>query len=315
MSNNKVVIITINYNQNQYTLDCINSVLKSDYPNFQIMLLDNGSTDENIKKLERLLPVDNRIILKKIKNNRGYVGGINFGLEESSKLNPGYYLIMNNDTIIDKSAINELVTTSNRYEQKAIVSGKVYHYDRPNVIQLTGLVFSDFRFLKGTSPGKDEPDIGQCDEEAERDSLDDIFWLLPASIVNDIGYYCNYYFLYAEQGDYAQSARRKGYKLIYTPAAKIWHKGSLTSGDSNRKALPVCFWRGKSTFIFLYRNLKKRYFFLRISEILIKQNVKYLLRKGEEKKQIKANLTGYYAGIKWAFNKKPDTGYNPYLNN
>ncbi len=313
MNNSKVIIITLNYNQNDYSLACIDSLLNSNYTNFQIMLIDNGSTEENTQELERILPIDYRLILKKIKKNRGYVGGINYGLEEGSKLNPDYFLIMNNDTIIDDKAITELVKAADKYEQNAIVSGKVYHYDQPNVIQLTGLIFSDHKYLIGKSPGKDELDIGQCDQEAERDSLDDVFWILPAKIVNDIGFYCNYFFLYAEQGDFAQRARRKGYKLIYTPKAKIWHKGSVTTGNSNRRALPICYWRGKSTFIFLYRNLKKKYFLLRISKLILKQIVKFIIYKGDEKKQIKASLLGSFAGIKWMFNKKPDNGYNPYI--
>ena len=86
---------------------------------------------------------DSRIILKRIIQNRGYVGGINYGLEEGIKLNPDYFLIMNNDTIIDKNAITELVNACKRHEDKAIVTGKVYHYEEPNKLQNIGYYFKN----------------------------------------------------------------------------------------------------------------------------------------------------------------------------
>ena len=249
----------------------------------------------------------------RIEKNRGYVGGVNFGLEQAAKTNPNYFMIMNNDTIIDKNAISALVNTAEKYGQKAIVSGKVYYYDHPDVLQHTGVVFTDHRYLKTYYPGKNEKDVGQCDQEIERDSLDDVFWLLPAKIIADIGLYSDYFFLYAEQGDYAQRARRKGYKLIYTPTAKIWHKESMTSGGGNPQAQPICYWRGKSAIIFFYRNLKKKYFLQLIIRSIFKNTIKFILSKGDEKKCNKARLLGYLAGIRWLFNKKPDNGYNPYI--
>ncbi|MFC2151944.1 glycosyltransferase family 2 protein [Bacteroidota bacterium] len=314
MINNKIVIITLNYNQNRYTLNCINSILKSSYDDFQIILVDNGSTNMNYHELENLLPKDSRILLRRIDQNRGYVGGINFGLNEGSKLNPDFYVIMNNDTLIDSNAIEELISTAEKYQQKAIVAGKVYHLDDPNIIQQTGTLFTDLRYLKGYSPGKNEKDIGQCEEESERDSLDDILWVLPKEIFHELGYYCDYYFMYAEQGDYAQHARRKGYKLIYTPKVKIWHKGSATSGKGDRRALPICYWQAKSSFIFTYRNLKFKYFMIRNFILFFKMIAKMIVFKGEEKKRTISSFRGYLAGIKWIINKKADTGYNPYIN-
>ena len=62
----KVIVVTLNYNQNQYTLYCINSLLKSDYNNFQILLIDNGSTEKNYADLEHKLPNDTRLVLRRI---------------------------------------------------------------------------------------------------------------------------------------------------------------------------------------------------------------------------------------------------------
>src|ERR1035437_10608836 len=143
----KVVVITLNYNQNDYTIKCINSLLDSTYKNFIILLIDNGSKEEHYLRLQKDLNKDSRIILKRIVQNCGYVGGINYGLEEGIKLDPDYFLIMNNDTSIDKNAISELVRTSKEYENKAIVSGKAYNYDEPNKLQLVGFKIVNNKLL------------------------------------------------------------------------------------------------------------------------------------------------------------------------
>jgi GT2 family glycosyltransferase len=314
MKENKlVVVITINYNQSKMSLECIDSILKSSYKNYKIVLVDNGSKNSEFEILKANL--NSSVIVERIDQNCGYVGGVNRGLNVGSKYEPEYFLIMNNDTVIDRDAVHFLADAGERYDQNAIISGKVYHFDLPEIIQYTGSFFSSRRYLKETYPGKDEKDEGQLDDENERDMLDDIFWLLPRKIYLDIGDYSDNFFLYAEQADYALRAVKKGYKLIYTPKAKIWHKGSLTSGGGERFSPPVNFWRKKSMVIYLYRNTLKIYFLITIVKTLIKSSIKNILnlRNTKDKKSEYAALVGYLYGIKWIFNKKPDSGHNPFI--
>jgi len=308
-----VCIITINYNLSSETIPCVESLLVSDYQNFKIYLIDNGSEQEDFQKLFDTYSKNPQVRLLRIERNCGYVGGVNYGLKKALEVNPDYFIVMNNDTVIDKAAIGYLVDAAKRYHDKAIVSGKVYYYDYPDVLQHTGVIFKDHRCLTTTYPGKNEKDIGQYEEETARDSLDDVFWLLPAKVVKDVGYYSDYFFLYAEQGDYAQRARRLGYKLIYTPNAKIWHKESMTAGGGNIKALSICYWRGQGRFLFQYRNMKRKYFLLFMTKSLLKYCVKSFFGRTDERECMFATLRGYLYGFCWMFNKKPNNGYNPYL--
>lgn len=316
MEKEKVVVFTLNYNQSKMTLDCAESVLQSNYKNYQLIVIDNGSTKEQYDYLCE--NCNDSVIIQRIDDNIGYVGGVNFGFIEASKLGADYFLVMNNDTIIDSVAIECLIETAEKYNNDAIISGKVYHFDKPNVIQYTGSFFTDKRYLIEIYPGKNEEDIGQLDTEAERDMIDDIFWLLPSKIYNDIGPYSNNFFLYGEQADYALQASRKGYKLVYTPKAKIWHKGSVTSGDGDRLSPAANFWRNKGGMIYLYRNTKKKYFYFSALKSLVKLCMKNVmniinLRKNIDKRSEYAALLGTIYGIKWVFNKKPDDGYNPFI--
>ena len=257
----KVIIITINYAQNQYTIDCIKSLLNLNYDNFQIFLVDNGASVENHNDLKRKIPDDKRLTYYRLNTNIGYVGGVNFALNQGMKLNPNYFLIMNNDTIIDKNAVNELVNCCKTNYNNAIVSGKVYNYDDPQCLQYVGSKLINSGILKYKSLGVNEIDKGQYDSIEERDMLDDIFWLIPTEIYKVIGNYSPYFWFNNEQADYALRAKKAGFKLLYTPYAKLWHKGSVAIGGRNKNPA-LAYWTIQGTLIFRYLHLSKSQFIL-----------------------------------------------------
>jgi len=298
------------------TIECVNSVLQSSYDKFKICLVDNGSEEDDYLKLVEYYNNNPKVDILRIEKNSGYVGGVNFGLEKASSFDPDYFLIMNNDTVIDKEAIKILVESAINYNDEAIITGTVFDFNSPNTIQTTGSFFYDKRYLKENYPYRLN-DVTQLEliEDEERDMIDDVFWLLPKKVFLKTGLYSTCYFLYAEQADYALRAVKNGYKLIYTPKAKLWHKGSITTGEGDKQAPPVVFWRNKSSTIYLFRNIKRRYFFMFLLKKLLKQSFKSLLNFV---KNIKPNnaycaLTGILYGLLSIINRKPDNGYNPFL--
>ncbi|MBN2519291.1 MAG: glycosyltransferase family 2 protein [Bacteroidales bacterium] len=256
-----VVIITLNYNQNHYTTKCVKSILQSNFDAFKVVLVDNGSTHANFTELEKEVTKikDDRICLHRIEENCGYVGGVNHGLNIGKEYRPVYYLILNNDTVIDKEAITHLVNCSKRYNNNAIVTGKVYHYDSPNKLQYVGSRFTNKTLLDYTALGYNEDDTGQFDEERRRDLLDDIFWLFSDKVYEKVGNYSEDFFFNGESTDYCLRAQNKGVELIYTPNAKIWHKGSISIGGRRRNATQS-YWVLKSALILRYKYLGEKYF-------------------------------------------------------
>ena len=315
-----VLIITLNYNQNDYTLRCIQSILESNYSDFKILLIDNGSEPENLAQLEASLPADNRLKFKKISVNKGYVGGINFGLEEGSKYYPEYYLIMNNDVILESLAIESLTRTCAKHNNRAIVSGKVYFFDEPEKIQNIGSNYSRKNRLEFVRVGRTEKDIGQYDEEAERDMLDDVFWLFHKDLYNEIGGYSTYFWFNSEQADFALRARKKNYKLIYTPDAKLWHKGSASIGGRNFNPV-LAYWNMQSSLILKYIHLNKKDFFIcylqswvSIIRTLLKSFIQIF--KGVNRLNYAyAKLRGLNYVNLWIFSKRQNDGRNPFIKN
>jgi GT2 family glycosyltransferase len=317
MSQDKIIVITLNYNQNQYTLDCINSLLKSDYSNFEVLLIDNGSLKENVEYLEQRLPADSRLKLQKIYPNRGYVGGINYGLESGRNLNPDYFLIMNNDTIIDPTAISSLVAACKKHNNKAIITGKVYHYDEPNKIQDIGYHFKDNNLLTCIPIGLNENDVGQYDDECERDILDDIFWLFPNNLYEEIGKYSTYFWFDYEQADFALRAKDKGYRLIYNPLAKIWHKGSPSVGGRDQNPV-LAYYSIQGSLIYRYLHLSKITFlqyYLKIVISIFLSFVKSLLLKTRginNTTYVYAKFKGLMYFNRWLLLKNENSGFNPF---
>lgn len=316
--NEKIIIILLNYNQVSYTLKCVESLLKSDYENYLILLIDNGSTLENRELLKKSLPNNDRLMLKVLDNNRGYVGGINVGFEEGNKLHPDYFLIMNNDTIIDKEAITKLYRTIKNYDDNAIVSGKVYHYDEPNRLQFVGYKYRNKKTHNRIALGVNEIDKGQYDSVEERDMLDDIFWLFPSELYDKIGGYSPYFWFNSEQADFALRAKKENFKLVFTPNAKLWHKGSVSVGgrDLNPR---LAYWTIQSKLILNYLHLNKIDFIKLYIKILISISrtfIKSIYHKLAKKENLFEYALAKYKGLvyfnKWMIKKNENTGYNPF---
>jgi GT2 family glycosyltransferase len=311
----KVIIITLNYNQNDYTVDCINSILLSNYKNFEIIVVDNGSTLKNFKDLKNKLPNDSRLFITRCDKNIGYVGGINKGFSIASKTKPEYMLVMNNDTLIDEKAIDELVKTAIRYKNKVIVSGKVYHYDEPNKFQDIGRDYLDKNRLTFIRLGLNEIDYGQYDNEQFRDMLDDVFWLLPYKLYDKIGGYSDYFWFNSEQADYALRAKKNGYKLIYTPKAKIWHKGSVSIGGRIKNP-KLAYWTIQSSLILRFLHISKLSFFKYYIMILVQVMFTYakLIINGHNKNN-RYYAYAQFAAImyfnKWIFTRNINKGKIP----
>ena len=104
MSDPHVFIIILNWNGLYDTIECIESLKKSDYKKFQVLVIDNGS-DADYQKLLEI----KEIILLKIKENIGFAGGVNVGIKYALDNNADYILLLNNDTIVKSDFLGLLL--------------------------------------------------------------------------------------------------------------------------------------------------------------------------------------------------------------
>lgn len=115
-----VRVIILNFNQPGLTAECCKSVLKQQYSNYQVMVVDNGSSERNVSILKDALP--NKVFLKRSLENLGYAKGNNLGCGIYNGIQPDYYFVLNNDTVLgDELTIQKLINAFNEVEEPCAV--------------------------------------------------------------------------------------------------------------------------------------------------------------------------------------------------
>jgi len=182
----KVMVLILSYNGKELLQDSIISYLNNDYSNFQVVVIDNGSTDSSKEWVESNFP---KVHVLRTETNLGYSGGFNFGLEYAFNTEKvDYVLITNNDVKVDSKVISELVKVAESDSLIGFTTGKVYYYDNPNILQTVGKNEDPIKW-NGTHIGNKEIDEGQYDGIAERIFADDIFMLVSREVYESVGGY------------------------------------------------------------------------------------------------------------------------------
>ena len=209
-----------------------------------------------------------RLMLIKNAKNHGFAEGNNVGIRYALRVSkPEYILLLNNDTVVDACFLSELVKTAEE-KDAGCVGPKTYYYnycDRTDVISFAG---GKLDMWKGNSPhvGARETDLGQYDIMREVDYVEGSCMLIKRKTLNDVGLLYSDYFLYWEEADWCVRAHKKGYKLIYAPKSKIWHK---VSGSNKRLTGLQEYYVTRNMFWFMKKNASRKqytffliYFFL-----------------------------------------------------
>lgn len=225
-----VCVLILSYNGKSLLEEALTSYLGNDYENYKVCVIDNGSSDGTEEYVNKKFPSAHVIKLNK---NVGYSGGLNAGLSYAfDEKNYDYALITNNDVKADKELVKELVREADKDEKTGFTIGKVYFYDHPDTFQTVGKGEHPVRW-NGGHIGNMEKDNGQYDTPAQRSFCDDIYWLVKRELYKKTGGYDTTFFLQCEDYDWQARARKLGYKIMYTPFAKLWHKESMTIGKSS----------------------------------------------------------------------------------
>lgn len=224
----KVFIIVLNWNRHQDTIECIHSIRKINYPRYEIVIVDNGSTDGSEEILRHAFPD-----IKFIQNgeNLGFAEGNNVGIRYALKNGADYTVILNNDTAVDEGFITELVKAAESDSSIGIASSKIYFYDQPDIIWYAGAIL-DLKTGKSKHIGYNEKDAGQYDTMRETDRACGCSMMISRRACEAVGLMDPEYFCYGEEVDWSLRTRNAGYKVVFVPGSKVWHKISATTGGT-----------------------------------------------------------------------------------
>lgn len=227
----KVCIILVNYNNHKDTIECVKSLLEIEYSNYHIILVDNASTEENSICDDAFLK-EKTILLKSDVNN-GFSDGNNIAIKYAkAELKPDYYLLLNNDTVVDRQFLKELVNCSHEHADHAVIGGKIYYYYENNMLWYAGGSYStDSGFA--AHYGYKQIDDGSYNKNLNVSFITGCLMLIPREIIEHVGLLDEEYFLYSEDTDYCCRVKNAGYDLIYCAKSIIYHKVSAATGDNS----------------------------------------------------------------------------------
>jgi GT2 family glycosyltransferase len=220
----KVTIIILNWNGKEDTIECLESLKHITYPNYEILLVDNGSTDGSVECFREQYP---GMEIIETGDNLGFAEGNNVGIRRAMDEGADYVLLLNNDTVVDTEFLGELVYTAKTHTKAGIVGPKIYFYNT-NRIQSCGGIISLYRGIV-YGQKKYQNDSNQFNEAINTEFLSGCAMLIKIRVFEDVGFFDRSYFAYYEDTDLCVRTKSTGYDLLCAQSSRIWHKGSQSS--------------------------------------------------------------------------------------
>lgn len=292
-----VCIIVLNWNNYRDTLECLESLYLIGYSNYRIIVVDNASTNDSIQKLllyakgditiksrvfectsgvrpknmvtytrDEIMkenksrhiaptsPFDRKMILLKNDKNYGFAEGNNIAIRFALKIfEPQYILLLNNDVVVDKGFLAELVKVAERERKIGIVGPKIYYYDflgRSDVIDFAG---EDIVLWKAKGFNARAHDRAKV-----VDKITGACMLVKREVMEKVGLLDPAFFMYWEETDFCFRAKRNGYKAVYVPSSKIWHKGASSLSGIYDFSCDKIYFMNRNRFLFVKRNADGR---------------------------------------------------------
>jgi len=259
----KVSVIILSYNAKNDFLDCLESVLTSNRLNCEIIVVDNGSTDECWEALKRTQERYPFLKLVRSELNLGRTGGYNLGLKY---VNGEYVLFLDQDTIIDKNMISELAKVLETDRVIGAVGPKIFYHSDPHQIWSVG---GSVSLLTGraSGKGKDEVDRGQFNLVTDVQEHPAAI-LVKHEVIKRIGGYNSYdkdiFMVYCDP-DFCLKIWEAGYKIKLSPRAKLWHKvkkPTKLSEALGMKSPLMAFLSARNRIIFMKKHAPRENFLL-----------------------------------------------------
>tara|TARA_B000000460_G_scaffold227425_1_gene182977 strand:- start:36 stop:1085 length:1050 start_codon:yes stop_codon:yes gene_type:complete len=274
-----VSIIILNYNAGNLLLNCVDSVFKSTYPNFEVLVVDNISTDNSHivckKKFEKIHLIEN-------KENLGYCEGNNVGIRNA---NGEFVVILNPDTIVEPNWLNHLMSAYNEFGE-GLYQPKFFSLNEKHVLQSTGNMLHIFGFGFAKDKGKIDDEKMESVEKINYASGTCLF--TSKIVLDKIGLLDPFLFLYHDDLDLGWRAAHIGINSFYVPKSIIYHAESYSIKWSSKKF----YWLERNRkYCLLTHYSKETYAKMRLSLFLVDLCVwLFYLSKGFLGAKIKAEL-------------------------
>ena len=300
----KVSIVFLTLNAKKYSLDFIESLKKITYKNYDIIIVDNGSTDDGPKEIKKRYGKTVTVIENK--KNLGYPRGANIGMREALKRKSKYILQINDDMIVEKNFLNFLVDSMEKHSEVGVSTPAIYYMEPKNMIWCAGCKYS----IKSYKPlNQGEIDYGQINEEKYVDACDCVL-MIRAEVLKECGLLDESFFFINEQTEWCLRISKRGYKCLFVPKSKIWHKVSATTDKMENEKEFSLYYNIRNWLLTVKKNKSAIYFlFVLFLELTFLAGIRF--PKYIKNKRYKL-ITTYYTAIWHALINKTPMEIYPY---
>ena len=218
-----VSVVVVNWNGAPLLPDCLGSLREQTFRDFEVVLVDNGSTDDSVALARELLP---GVRVVEVGTNSGFARGSNLGIREARG---SQVVLLNNDTAAEPQFLEELVRAAAPGPPVGMVAPKILSFFEPGVIDsVGGLVLT--RDGIGQGRGRGEADRGQYDGLGRVLCPSGCAALYRREMLDDVGLLAEEFFAYCEDSEMGLRATWAGWTAVAAPRAVVRHKYSVSAG-------------------------------------------------------------------------------------
>ena len=279
-----VTVIIPNYNGDAYIDNCLKSLQKQNFRDFEILIVDNASEDHSADFIEEHYP---EVTLVRLGQNFGFSRAVNEGIRRTKT---PYLILLNNDTVCDPDFVGELYQAIDRDGRVFSVASKMLQMYAPDKIDGAGDLYCalGWAFARGKDRSKkryEKPGkvFSACGGAA----------IYRRDLFEQIGYFDEFHFTYLEDVDVGYRARIMGYENRYTPRAVVYHAGSGATG-SRYNSFKVRIAARNSWYV-IYKNMPALQIVLNLPFFLIGFGTKalFFICKGYGREYLSGMKRGY----------------------
>mgnify|MGYP003964990597 CR=1 FL=1 len=241
----KLCTIILEYQNSKLTLETLESLksaLTPSHVTHHIIVVDNSPVPDGV--LQKKLPRYKNVDLITTHENTGFAHGNNQGITRALEKGYTHIMMLNNDVLVDKYFIKHLLIAMDNGADIVVpkiyfAKGYEFHKDRYKKSELGSVIwyaggYFDWDNVYSKHIGIDEVDKGQFDKAKPIDFANACCVMIKKEVFQEIGFLDNDYFLYYEDADFSFRAYMAGFKILYEPKSKIYHKISSSSGAGSK---------------------------------------------------------------------------------
>lgn len=219
----KISILILNWNGKHDTLACLNSIQRLSYPQVEVIVIDNGSSDDSVESIKTQFP---RYTLLSTGVNLGFAEGNNVGIRLALEGGADYVLLLNNDTVVAPDLLEQFMQTALLHPHAGIFGAKIFLFESPDTLDHLGGMWNRKQGVFELIGLREKGDL--WDSSQEIDYACGACLMIKRAVLEKVGLLEPRFFLIWEESDLCFRARRAGFLTITAPRAHIWHKVSAS---------------------------------------------------------------------------------------